>query len=510
AAFNKIDAALKDLKSGKGFEEVAEQYSDDEEVKNNKGKIGYLTVFSLPYQMENIVYSISAGSFSNPYRSKNGYHIFKVNSERPALGRIKASQILFLFSPTANDDDKKLVAAKADSVYNLIRKGLSWEEAVMSFSQDRNTMYVNGVLPEFGIGEYEPAFEAAAFALQKTNDISKPFATSYGYHIIRLNEKIAAEKDFQKATASGALRQKVMNDYRAKIAKNKFNSDILKLIPAKKMVVDENALWQFTDSFLTYNNFKSIGGINENTLLFSFPKENVKASDWARYVRSIKAAGTPESQKGFKGIMEDYVLATTLEYYRNHLEEYNDDFKYQLQEFKDGNLLFEVMEKNVWNKASADSIGQKKYYTLHKPNYKWQSSVAAILITASDKLTADDFKTDLLRDYKEWRKNAEESGGKVIVDSGRFEKNQIPSGEKNTFRKGEITTPVINEQDGSASFAYITELYPDNQQRSFEEAKGMVINDYQTVLEEKWINALKIKYPVKINDAVWNDILNGK
>jgi peptidyl-prolyl cis-trans isomerase SurA len=61
---------------------------------------------------------------------------------------------------------------------------------------------------------------------------------------------------------------------------------------------------------------------------------------------------------------------------------------------------------------------------------------------------------------------------------------------------------VSNENDGSSSFCYITSLHGDNEVRSFEEAKGLVINDYQTFLEEKWLAEQRKKYPVTIDEVV--------
>ena len=70
-----------------------------------------------------------------------------------------------------------------------------------------------------------------------------------------------------------------------------------------------------------------------------------------------------------------------------------------------------------------------------------------------------------------------------------------------------ITEPLVNENDGTATFVKILKLYPDNQQRNFEEARGQVINDYQIFLEEKWIEQLKKKYPVKINEKIFQSLL---
>ena len=105
-----------------------------------------------------------------------------------------------------------------------------------------------------------------------------------------------------------------------------------------------------------------------------------------------------------------------------------------------------------------------------------------------------------------WREYSDNLGDKVLADSARYEFYQIPSADKTTFKAGMLTEPVINKDDNTSSFAYIFKVHPQPGQRSFEEAKGLVINDYQSLLDEKWVAELKKKYPVKINEDVLNSI----
>ena len=70
--------------------------------------------------------------------------------------------------------------------------------------------------------------------------------------------------------------------------------------------------------------------------------------------------------------------------------------------------------------------------------------------------------------------------------------------------------PIINQADNTASFAYIIQVYDKPEQKTYTQAKGLVINDYQADLEAKWVAALKKKYPVKVNQKVWASILAGK
>ena len=206
-------------------------------------------------------------------------------------------------------------------------------------------------------------------------------------------------------------------------------------------------------------------------------------------------------------MFDNYVTQKAMGYYRDHLEEYNNEFKYQMREFTEGNLLFAIMEKNVWNKATNDSAGLQNYYNQHKEKYVWAKSADVLLFTCNSTVIADSIKT-LLSAGKDWRKITEESKGKVQADSGRYEVSQITIPAGTLLTEGLITNTIANKADNTGSFIQVLKIFPENQQRSFAESKGLVINDYQNYLEEKWIQELKKKYPVKVNEAVFRSLLN--
>jgi peptidyl-prolyl cis-trans isomerase SurA len=112
-----------------------------------------------------------------------------------------------------------------------------------------------------------------------------------------------------------------------------------------------------------------------------------------------------------------------------------------------------------------------------------------------------------LKAGKDWHKIVEEKNGAVQVDSGRYELSQIPMENGLKPAAGIVTAPVVNTIDGSASFIKFIKLYDAGLPRSFEEARGLVINDYQLILEDKWIETLKKKYPVKVNESVFESLL---
>jgi peptidyl-prolyl cis-trans isomerase SurA len=246
--------------------------------------------------------------------------------------------------------------------------------------------------------------------------------------------------------------------------------------------------------------------ISPATVIFSFAKQKVTLRDWLAFRRSTGNADNINSGTSQQQLMDYYRDLVAAEYYRNHLEEYNKDFAFQVKEFKDGNLLFEVMQRKVWDKASTDSAGLKKYYNAHKDKYWWENSASAILLTAMHDTIAANLKTKIQSNYRDWRNIVDAYNGNVIADSGRFELSQLPASPGATLAAGSITPYLRNETDSSVTFAYIIKLFPQKEQRNFEDARGYVINDYQQYLETAWIAELRKKYPVVVNQTVFKSL----
>jgi peptidyl-prolyl cis-trans isomerase SurA len=220
-------------------------------------------------------------------------------------------------------------------------------------------------------------------------------------------------------------------------------------------------------------------------------------------------AGPGAGNKTWKDIFGAYMEKAALEYYRSHLEDFNTDFAFQLTEFKEGNLLFEIMQRKIWDKASTDSLGLRNYYDAHKDKYWWEASADALLFTCNNQKTAEDLKKVLEMDKSGWRKATDTLGAAVQADSGRYELAQIPAAPdqaKPVLIPGRCTSFVNNPSDNTVSFACILNIYQQRSPRNYRDARGFVINDYQSFLEDQWIAALKKKYPVKVEERVFADL----
>lgn len=498
-AYQKMMAAEDALKKNKDFSETAAIYSDDASAKRNRGVIGWITVFTLPYELETLAYTTPPLHFSRIYRSKAGYHIFKNLGERKAIGKIRVAHILLSFLPNANDSIKAKTKQQADAIYSALMNGANFGELAKKYSGDNLSYQTGGEIADFGVGKYDSAFEAAAFALSKDGEISKPVLTSFGFHIIkRIGRKSIPEKS--KETLEG-LKQKVIADPRASVATKKFLDKIFSQTNFKRYPVNENNLRGYTDSALQHKTIPKFSSIDEGVALLSFDKKEVYVKDWIEYIRKAKSTPAISSGKTDSELFDKFIETSALNYYREHLEDYNKDFAYQLNEFKDGNLLFEIMQRKIWDKASVDSAGLKDYYSMHKDKYWWEPGADAVLFTCSNPKAADHVKSKLQYNFSSWRKLIDSSDGSAQADSGRFEMAQLPMAGKKPA-PGQFTSFNNNPTDNTVTFAYIIKLYNERTPRTYNEARGFVINDYQGFLEDKWIAELKQEYPVKINEGV--------
>lgn len=498
-----INEAYAALNKGRvDYKELASELSTEYKMILTSADLGYITAFSVPYEYENIIYGLKHNESSIPYRTKKAWHIFKNIDERKNTGKWKVAQILLLFPPDATDAVKNKIKLKADSIHKQLLDGTDFATLVKKFSEDKITLNASGELPEFGTGKYSLDFENAVFALKNDGDISAPILTAYGYHIIKRLKHTVILSDKSDETAMYDLKQKVQQDTRINIAKAKFLKDVLVKINYKRnAIVKDKELFRLADSVIT--NKKLTKTSIDKLIVFSFSGKNVNGSDWLGYVNNYVQHNS-DATVLTKDLFETFVNSTALEYYRKNLEKYNNDFKYQMQEFKEGNMLFEIMERNVWSKAANDSVGLKKYYVAHQSKYVWDKSAEVIIYNCSDFHAADIAQVEL-RSGKGWKAIAEESNAGIQADSGRYELTQIPV--TTNITEGLVTKPAVSPTDGTTTFVQVLKIYPANQPRNFEEARGLVINDYQNYLEEQWIESLKKKYPLKINEIVFKSLL---
>lgn len=497
-----IDKAYAQLQTGADFAVTSKTFSTNDYVKSTDGYIGYVSAFSLPYDLETAIYNTAVGGYSKPVAGKSGYHIFKVMNKRATLGKMKAAQILIAIPANATQEEIAAARTRAEMVYGLAKKGDAFDKLAQTYSDDKLTFQNGGELPEFGFTKYDAAFSKAAFGLQKDGDISAPVQTASGFHIIKRLELKPAVADKNDPALVQEFNEKVNTDARINVAIAKQREQMLKSSNYKALPYNEKEVWVITDTLLKAKNYAAIYKANQQKPLFTLGTRVTSVADWLKYVKSLQTPNYQPKQTDYKELMKQFVYATAEQYYKDRLELTNEEVGFQIKEFREGSMLFEIMERKIWSVAPADSAGLVTYYNRNKQKYTWQPSVNAIVFNCADTAVANRALEMMRKEPMKWKDHMDFLGGTALADSSRFELNQLPVAEGTSFTAGQFTPIVTNPNDGSSSFCYILKVYNSKDQRSYDEAKGLVINDYQLEMEEKWINQLKKKYPVKVNEAV--------
>ncbi|HEX2936888.1 MAG TPA: peptidylprolyl isomerase [Bacteroidales bacterium] len=358
AAYEKIMAIRKRSLNNESFEKLAQEISEDPSAKTNKGNLGYFKALRLPYAFECAAYNTPIGQISQPVRTRFGYHLIKVNNKRTSSGEIKVAHIMIVAPANAPDSTKKEAEKRIYAIGEQLNSGKSFDTLAITLSEDRYSARNGGELPWFGAGEMVPEFEEAAFGLSHNGEISKPIKTNYGWHIIRLLDKKPVPT-FE--SIQNDLKAKVLQSDRMAVVEKAFVS---KLKKKNKWNVNRNNL-----AHLTSSDTLVIPSAKPLTLL-TIEDKTYTSSDFAKYLAPYNKPAAKEQLKPFvEDRFNDFVDKSMIEYEDHKLEAKNPEFSQTVREYFDGLLLFEIMEREVWSKASKDSAGLKNYFASKKEKY---------------------------------------------------------------------------------------------------------------------------------------------
>ena len=416
------------------FDAVAREMSTDPSVQETGGELGWITPFRFVYPLEEAVYTTEIGGISPVFRTQYGYHIVLVEEEKAHID-VKARHIMKMV-PRGEGATDSVDAAKhalMDSIAKIVTPE-TFAAIAQAESDDRGSSVRGGDLGWFGKGMMVKEFEDEAFRL-KPGEISAPFRTAYGWHIIyKEDERGILPFDSLRSQ----IQRQVLRDERAQEAAKSF--------------------------------------IRKTRAEYNLPAEMSDAD--------VKA------------------------YADAHLEEKYPELKSLVREYHDGILLFEVSLREVWDKAAKDTAGLENYFKANKKKYTWtKPRWKGWLLQCKDQSSAKAAKAiiknaqaDSINSYIAHRVNRD-SVTYVKVQHGLWEQGKSAAVDKFGFKnkKAEFTPnenlPVV-ECVGKKLKA--PEVWSDE--------KGKVTTDYQDYLEAEWIKTLRAKYPVVLNQEVWQRI----
>ena len=231
-AFNKITAIRQKAIAGEDFGKLATENSQDPSAKENKGDLGYFSAFRMVYSFESAAFNTPKGKISNPFRTRYGYHIIKVDDIRDNRGEVSVEHIMLLNPKEDKYEEKEMVKHNIQDIYKKIQQGENFEDLAKQFSDDKSSSSKGGLLSRFGSGQLSSEeFENAAFSLTKENPISAPFQSKFGWHIVKLIDKFPIKP---LAEVKTELENKISKDDRSRLITNSLNEKLRKKYAVKR------------------------------------------------------------------------------------------------------------------------------------------------------------------------------------------------------------------------------------------------------------------------------------
>jgi len=498
AAWNKIKTILKRLDK-EDFAKVAKEVSEDQSVEQNSGHLGWITAFRTVYPFETMAYNTPVGKISKPVRSAFGYHIIKINGRRNSLGEILVAHIM-RFTAQGEDEKNKKSKATIDSIYQRIQAGDDFGKLASDLSEDRGSATKNGELPWFGTGRMVPEFEEAAFALKNVGDVSAPIQSAYGWHIIKLIDRKGLGT-FESLKAD--IERSVKRDERSNFGQQAFVAKIKKDYNYQLNTANLKDYINLLGNKTLADSVFQIEIAKLDKPLFSFAGKNFTQTDFSKYLKKNTFSGKNNATDIISEKFDAYSDKELLSYEDSQLEKKYDDFRFLMQEYHDGILLFDVSNNEVWEKASKDTQGLEKYFNEHKSDYKWEKShFKGRIILCKNATTLKAAKAivkksnnDSIDKYLRIRLN--DSIQYVKVEKGLYVQGDNKYVDKDIFK---VETPVTPDKD--YPFVYVVGKELKNTPENYTDVRGLVTADYQEFLEKQWIAALRAKYPVVVDENI--------
>jgi len=520
-AYNKISRVIDDLNAGKEFSVAAIEYSDDPSArdtkavpnkqratKGNKGDLGYFTVFNMLYPFESVAYNTEVGDISPIVRTKYGYHIINVTDVKDAMGTAQVAHIFVALRPDASKQDSLRKTEKVNNIHAKIQEGLSFEDAVAQYSEDKGSIKNNGQLSHFTCNRVVPEFVEVVDIMQ-VGDISAPIKTDYGYHIVKL---IESNKPGSFDEESSILKKRLAKDNRSRKSEDAVITNIKTNNKFKVYTEAANAIIDAIDSSVLNKRFVADSLKFMTETVIKIKKEKYTQYDFAKFVQiNQRIQDNIDRDVYVKQLFSEFEEDCCLSFMDKNLEANYPDFKELVKEYHDGILLFNLTDEKVWSKAVKDTMGLQEFFESNRNNYIWDERVDATVYEIRDR--------NIIAQVTEIISTMDNDGDIAKA----FETDSIKAVRiiPNTYELGDnkyvdqidwavgVSEPVNSDVEDLTVIVKVREVLSP-EPKALKDARGLVTADYQSFLETQWLKELKTEYTVEINDDVLEKIIIEK
>ena len=503
AAMDHADSIRNAILSGTTTFEDAAAASIDRASATRGGRMGWVLPGRFPWPFEKASYDTPLGGISPVINSGFGLHIIRVDEIKPNPGEVEAEHILKLtHGKTPEEAEHARVAI--DSIYNVVTQpGVDFEDVARRESEDPGSAKQGGKLGWFSSGMMVAPFDSASFAMQ-VGEISRPVATAYGYHIIHKTgaRPVASFEDMRQS-----LEQQINGDERGQLpAQRRLDA----LVQQYKGQVSDDGLAKVRQIIEECGRYDStaIEALKASTIpVYTVADKKYTIASVMPAMPVTASMEVDDAMTMLRNTTNRVMRDKVAEIYRKDLVNIDPDYRNIYNEYRDGILLYNISNQEVWERAAKDTTGLEKYFAEHRADYTWKApkfkgyiifatndSVQTEVKAFTDSLDAAGatFTREALVKMIDKRFGRDAKVERVLAAKGD---NAITD-----YLAFDGPKPENQKMRWQSYYAYRGRII-DQPEDAFD-VRGQVTTDYQALLEKEWVKKLHKRFPVKINRKV--------
>ena len=506
SAFERISALRDSVMQGMEFGEVAMKYSEDPSARNAespqgfRGDLGTFTAGRMIKVFEDMAYAMPVGEVSYPFRTAYGYHLVKVHSREQAKPGARVAHIMVQFRGMT-PEDSAAAYARMDTIKMQLDQGASFRQMAMRWSEDPNSAGNGGEIGtiRFEEQQLDRAFYSAVFSLQDPGDVSDVVQSAFGLHLIKLVDRDSLgtydeEYDELERLARNMPRMRRAEEQLARTARAEYPSAVdTTLLASLVGGIRRDSVELYLQELALIDSLARMPVATLGDSIYSLGQLAAFSADPSNRVRNEV---TPRLQA--IATADAFLDLAAITHKALDLEQIDAEFRDIMRDFREGLMLFKLMEDSVWNAAATDSVWLRRHYEENLPRYTFPDRFRIFEVRSY----SDSILTDAI----------------ARIDSGLTWREFADYTARDEYRVLRLDTVLVDGVTNSVYDRAIdlavgarTDLLPVRtshvalwldgiepaRSKTFDEARAEVISEIQELLEEQLLTRLRLEYGVE-------------
>ena len=384
AAYNKALNIRKQIVSGAiTFNDAVIKYSEDPSAKDevgendkiqygNGGDLSYFNAFDLIYPFESAAYNTKVGEISAPIRTQFGYHLIWVQDKQPVVSKINSTQILLLDKEARTGGISEEVKVKLDEIAEALKNGEDFSALAEKYTEDPVSKRNGGIVVPFAPNLRPGKFTKICISLEP-NQISEPFPSIIGWHIVKLDELIKPE--FNEDELLQNVTAKIQRDSRSSKSVESFIEKLKKEYnyseKGRKAAFDLLLKKLNTESKLpATDELLQLPGIEKLKPIATYAKKSITIKDFITFLDRSKGLNIENQAKYYlDALYANFLKEDILKFEFENLGTKYPEYKELINEYHYGMILFEMNNERVWSESLKDTTSLQDFYENNKLNY---------------------------------------------------------------------------------------------------------------------------------------------